>query len=135
MPSSCYVVLFSSFLFLLSCTPQTSQPPLQTAFYIFRFNPTALVELSEELQPIEEIPFSIPINCGLLNLFPAPVGNLIAVELNCPNGQTVLFLDTDSASVTQPVTDSDSHFLAWTLDGKAIYLKIDSLGDARVIRA
>ena len=135
MRSSWYAVLLPSFLFLLSCIPQTSRLPLQTTFYIFRFEPPALVELSEEFQPIKEIPFSIPINCGLLNLFPAPVGNLIAVELNCPNGQTVLLLDTDSASVTQPVTDSDSHFLAWTPDGKAIYLKIDSLGDARVIRA
>jgi Tol biopolymer transport system component len=61
--------------------------------------------------------------------------------LNCPNGQTVLFLDTSSSlragsgSVTQPVTDSDSHFLAWTSDGEAAYLKIDSLGSPKIIRA
>ena len=68
----------------------------------------------------------------------------MAVELNCPNGQTVLFLDTstpsaahgsESSSITQPVTDSDSHFLAWTPDGQAAYLKIDSLGNPRVVRA
>jgi len=66
----------------------------------------------------------------------------MAVELNCPNGQTVLFLDTsislnagsESGSVTQPVTDSDSHFLAWTPNGDAAYLKVDSLGNARVVR-
>jgi Tol biopolymer transport system component len=40
-----------------------------------------------------------------------------------------------SASVTQPITDSDSHFLAWTPDGEAAYLKVDSLGNPRVIRA
>jgi len=63
------------------------------------------------------------------------------IELNCPNGQTVLFLDTstslsaNSASVTQPVTASDAHFLAWTSDGKAAYLKVDSLGAPQVIRA
>jgi len=62
------------------------------------------------------------------------------IELSCPNGQAVLFLDTSSslsassASVTQPVADSDSHFLAWTSDGESAYLKVDSLGDARVIR-
>ena len=134
MPRRLRIANYLLFIFLLACQP-TPTEPLQTTFYIFRFEPPALVELSEEFQPIKEIPFSIPINCGLLNLFPAPFGNLIAVELNCPNGQTVLFLDTDSASVTQPVTDSDSHFLAWTRDGKAAYLKIDSLGDARVIRA
>ena len=42
---------------------------------------------------------------------------------------------SESATVTQPVTNSDSHFLAWTPDGKAAYLKVDSLGNARVVRA
>ena len=94
-----------------------------------------MIEFSTEYQPIKEIPFSIPINCGLLNIFPSPIGKFTAVELSCPNGQTVLFLDTETASVPQPVTDSDSHFLAWTPDGRAAYLKVDSLGDARVVRA
>ena len=132
---SSFLLLLPSFILLFSCIPQTSQPPLQTAFYIFRFNPSALIELSEEFQTIKEIPFSIPINCGLLNLFPAPVGKFIAIELNCPNGQTVLFLEVESAAAAQPVTKFDSHFLAWTPDGKAAYLKVDSLGNAHVIRA
>lgn len=128
--------LYSLFLTVLtiSCKP-AEELPLQTFFYVYRFNPPALVEFSEEFQPTKEIPFSIPINCGLLNLFPAPVGESIAIELSCPNGQTVLFLDTNSASTSQPVTESDSHFLAWTQDGKAIYLRVDSLGDARILRA
>ncbi len=57
------------------------------------------------------------------------------VELGCPNGQTVLLLDTDSGSVTQPVTETDSHFLAWTADGKEAYLKLDSLGNTRIVRS
>ena len=129
----CLSSLFLLF-FLFGCI-STPQPPLQTSFYVFRLDPLALIELSTDYQPIKEIPFSIPINCGLLNLFQASVGEFIATELNCPNGQTVLFLDTGSAAVTQPIIDSDSHFLAWTPDGKAAYLKVDSLGDARVIRA
>jgi dipeptidyl aminopeptidase/acylaminoacyl peptidase len=36
--------------------------------------------------------------------------------------------------VTQPISDSDSHFLAWTLDGSAAYLKVDSLGSPRIVR-
>jgi Tol biopolymer transport system component len=63
------------------------------------------------------------------------VGKFLLIELNCPNGQTVLFLDSVSNSVTQPVTDSDSHFLAWTSDGEAAYLKVDSLGSPQIIRA
>src|SRR5262245_18516877 len=111
-----YWLLLTSLLFLLSCTLVTQNPqqqfPLQTSFYIYRFNPPALVEFSEDFQPIDEIPFAIPPNCGLFNIFPAPVGKFLAIELNCPNGQTVLYLDVESASVTQPVIDTDSHFLA-----------------------
>ncbi|MGZ9165299.1 MAG: TolB family protein [Anaerolineales bacterium] len=120
--------------FLFGCT-STPQLPLQTSFYVFRLNPPALIELSTAYQPIKEIPLSFPINCGLLNIFPAPVGRFTTIELICPNGQTVLFLDTDSGTVTQPVTEFDSHFLAWTPDGKAAYLKVDSLGDTHVVRA
>lgn len=58
----------------------------------------------------------------------------MAIELSCPNGQTVLLLDTKSRFVTQPVTESDSHFLAWTFDGDATYLRVDSLGSPRVAR-
>jgi Tol biopolymer transport system component len=134
-----------SFFCLLSCTPapQTPQPPLQTSFYVYRFDPPAFIEFSKEFEPVGKIPFSLPPNCGLSNTFPAPVGSFIAIELNCPNGQTVLYLDTstslsagsESASITQPVTNSDSHFLVWTPDGQAAYLKIDSLGNPRVVRA
>jgi dipeptidyl aminopeptidase/acylaminoacyl peptidase len=119
---------------LFSCNSQTQQAPLQTTFYVYRFDPPAFVEFSKDFQPVKEIPFSIPLNCGLLNTFPAPIGNYILIELNCPNGQTVLFLDTNTASTTQPITDSDSHFLAWTADGQAAYLKADSLGDAHIVR-
>jgi len=126
--------LITSFLFLLSCSP-TPTPLPQTSLLIYRFSPPAFIEYSLAYEPIKEIPFSIPPYCGLNNTFPAPIGSYLVIELNCPNGQTVLFLDTDSGSTTQPVTNSDAHFLAWTSDGKAAYLKIDSLGSPQVIRA
>jgi hypothetical protein len=130
---SSFVFLFS-FLFLFSCTPQTPQSPLQTTFYIYRFNPPAFVEYSNDFQSIKEIPFSIPLHCGLLNTFPAPLGKHMLIELNCPSGQTILFLDTEAGTTTQPITDSDSHFLAWTPDGKEVYLRVDSLGNAHIAR-
>ncbi|MEP7134655.1 MAG: hypothetical protein ABI904_06955 [Chloroflexota bacterium] len=122
-----------SFLFLLSC--QTTPQPTQTSLLLYRFNPPAFIEYSSELQPIKEIPFSIPSNCGLNNTFPAPIGQFLLIELSCPNGQTVLFLDTNSGSTTQPITATDAHFLAWTSDGKSAYLKVDSLGNPHVMRA
>ena len=124
-----YFLLF----FLLSCST-TPTPPPQTSLIIYRFTPPAFVEYAADLKPVKEIPFSIPPNCGLNNTFPAPIGKYVAIELNCPNGQTVLFLDTEAGSTSQPITATDSHFLAWTGDGKAAYLKMDSLGNAHFER-
>lgn len=101
---------------------------------MYRFDPPAFIEFSEDFQPMREIPFSIPPNCALFHVFPSPIGKFMAVELSCPNGQTILFLDTNTASVAQPVSDSDSHFLAWTIDGSAAHLKVDSLGSPRIVR-
>ena len=109
--------------------------PTQTSLIIYRLNPPAFVEFSGDLQPSKEIPFSVPPDCSLLDMFPAPLGALLLVELSCPSGQTVLFLDTDSGSVTQPVTKTDSHFLAWATDGKEAYLRVDSLGNTSIVRS
>jgi len=129
-----FIVPFLLVTILLSCSSQTSRLPRQTVFYVYRSGPPALIEFSDEFEPVNEIPFSVPPDCGLFNIFPAPIGKFVAVELSCPNGQTVLFFDTETASVPQPVTEADSHFLAWTPDGKAAYLKVDSLGDPHVAR-
>ena len=133
--ASYFLLLTFYFFLLLSCTPETPQPPLQPSFYVYRFNHPVFIEFSTDFQPIDEIPFSVPPNCGLFNVFPAPMGKYMAIELSCPNGQTVLYLDTDTHSVSQPITDSDSHFLAWTFDGNAAYLRVDSLGSPHVVRA
>ena len=125
--------LLASLLFLVSCTSQPPPPP-STLFYIYRFDPPAFVELGTNFEPVREIPFSVPVNCSLFNVFPAPVGKFLLIELGCPNGQTVLFLDTDSGSATQPVSDSDSHFLAWSSEGESAYLKIDSFDNAQIVR-
>src|SRR5262245_11849839 len=90
-------LLITSFIFLLSsCTPQHPSA-LQIFLLIYRFDPPPFLEYSEDLQLIKEIPFSIHPNCGLYNTFPAPIGNFLLIELSCPNGQTVLFMDTSAS--------------------------------------
>jgi dipeptidyl aminopeptidase/acylaminoacyl peptidase len=133
MPRNSSFVFLLSFFFL-SCIPQSAPPLLQTAFYVHRFEPPAFVEFSEDFQKVGEITFDIPPHCGLFNVFPSPVGKFMAVELSCPNGQTILFLDTTTKTVIQPVSDTDSHFLAWESNGESAYLKVDSLGSPRVVR-
>jgi dipeptidyl aminopeptidase/acylaminoacyl peptidase len=124
---------FYLLLFTFSCTPQVPQPS-QTTFYVYRFDPPAFVEFSKDFQAMGEIPFSIPASCGLFNTFPSPGGKFMAIELSCPNGQTTLVLNTSTTAVTQPINDSDSHFLAWAPDGRTAYLKVDSLGNPHVAR-
>jgi len=116
---------------MISCTTL----PITTSLITYHFDTSAFIEYSADLQLTQKIPFSFPPNCGLYNTFSAPIGQFLLVELSCPNGQTVLFLDTVTASVSQPVTTTDAHFLAWTSDGTAAYLKVDSLGNTQVIRA
>jgi dipeptidyl aminopeptidase/acylaminoacyl peptidase len=126
-------LVLPSFLVLLACTPTPSASG-QSWLYVYRFQPPALLELTEDFQHAGEIPFSLPHHCGLLAIFSAPVGRYLAIELSCPNGQTVLLLDTDMEAVIQPVREADSHFLAWMQNGEAAYLKVDSLGNPRIVR-
>lgn len=120
---------------LLGCSsvPATAVPTV-SILYVLRLSPPALIQLSADLQPARELPLELPQECGFRGLFPAPRGAFLALELNCSFGQTVLFLDTQSGALTQAYTEADSHFLAWTRDGGAVYLKVDTLGNARILR-
>jgi hypothetical protein len=128
------VFLLSSCLPDVLPTPAPVSPP-STAFFAYRFELPAFVGFSEDLQVMKEIPFSYPVNCGLFDTFPAPHGQFLAVELSCTNGQSVLFLDAETGTITLPFPTTDSHFLAWQSDGLAAYLKVDSLTAPRIVRA
>lgn len=93
-----------------------------------------MVEVSEGNQPLREIPLSLPVGCGLDNIYSAPHGPMLAIELSCSFGQAVAWLNTDTGVVKQAVTDSDSHFLAWTPDGEALYLKVATINHPQIIR-
>src|SRR5215204_6536269 len=82
-PPSAFRFLFIVFFFLLSCTPQL-QLPTQTSLWVYRFDPPAFVEFSEDFKQVREIPFSVPLNCGLFDVLPAPIGKYLLIELNCP---------------------------------------------------
>src|SRR3970282_1129543 len=86
------------FPLLFSCQPTSELPslPSQNTLILYDFDRSAFLELSEDFQIIREISFSFPVNCGLYDVSSATLGAVMAVELSCPNGQTVLFLDTES---------------------------------------
>jgi len=123
-------ILIACFFLLASCSPA----PKSQWLYIFRYEPPALLQVGEDLSIQSEIPLNVPPECSLWDLYPQPVGRYLAVELSCPGGPTVVLMDTDtgrlSTALDEPV---DSHFLAWDADG--VYLRIDSLGSPRIVRA
>jgi hypothetical protein len=136
-----HFLLITSVIFLLSsCLPDAAPAPVsaspsQSAFFVYRFDPPAFLGFSSDFQMTQEIPYSPPVNCGLYDVFPAPIGPVLAVELSCPNGQAVLYLDTVTGAITQPSPNTDSHFLAWQSHGPAAYLKVDSFTNPRIVRA
>ncbi|MEW6404305.1 MAG: hypothetical protein AB1649_21105, partial [Chloroflexota bacterium] len=83
----------------------------------------------------QEIPLVFPPDCGLSDIFSAPQGTLLAVELSCSFGQSVLFLDPATGSVTPAFSEADSHFLAWTSDGRSAFLRVNLAGNPQIIRA
>ena len=105
-----------------------------SVLYVYRLDEPAFIELDADLQPSREIPFAAPAGCGFGGVFPAPRGPLLAIELNCAFGPAVMWLNTDTSEVEQPITSSDSHFLAWAPTGDAVYLRIDSINRPRIVR-
>jgi Tol biopolymer transport system component len=118
---------------LSACSPPL-QAPAAGELYVFRLDPSALVQLSSDGQPLHEIPMADPAGCGLGDLFPSPHGARLAIEWNCSFGQTVVLLDMDTGEFKQAVTDSDSHFLAWAPDGESLYLKVNTIDHPQVLR-
>jgi len=126
-----YIILLS----LFACASPAYQPAAQIVFYALRNTPPTLLEFSADLKSItRELPLSFPSDCGFYNLYPSPHGTFLALELSCSSGQTALFLDSETAALTRAFPESDSRFLAWTADGKSIYISVDSAVRPRILR-
>jgi WD40 repeat protein len=92
-----------------------------------------LVAQTDLTSPLSPLPYSIPANCFVYNLYPNPVQPLLAMELICGDEAQVEVYDTQTGKTYIPIKDTDSRFLDWTPDGKQIYLKADTLNNPRVV--
>ncbi len=111
-----------------------AQAPRALSLYVTQTEPSALLELAEDGRIIREIPVTIPDGCALDNVFAPPAGRTLAIELRCAFGQAVVWLDAENGRMNQPVTDSDSHFLAWAPDGQSAYMKVNTMSQPRIMR-
>jgi dipeptidyl aminopeptidase/acylaminoacyl peptidase len=118
---------------LWACAP-TEVMSVTPTLHVFSHEESKFIALDAGLSPAEEIPFALPEGCGMGGVYAAPRGPKLAIELSCGFGPAVLLLDTGTARVEQPITDSDSHFLAWDPAGEALYLKVNNVNLPQAVK-
>lgn len=135
-PAFCLLFL----VFLSACaSPTPADFPLSPLLVYLQADPSgtprlfAQTDLSSAPQPLS---FPLPADCSLYNLYPSPSDYLLAAEFDCGDGPVVQLLDLRTAEIASPAEayGVDSRFLAWSADGRYLYLKADSLGAPFVLR-
>lgn len=127
-----WLLMIFSATTVAACGPVTQDQPAW-ALYIFRQDRQALVRSGEGQQPGVETPIPVPQGCTMAAIFAPPVGHNLALEFSCAFGPATLILDRETGKIMQPVRDADSHFLAWATDGSAVYLRISSINQPRIV--
>lgn len=121
-------------LVLLSCTPRAI-PPTEERLFAFQSTTHRLVEFLD-LAPLATFDLPLPAECTVIRLEAAPVGERLALEVSCPAGPHVLRWDARQKQLHDATFTlaQDAHFLAWSGNGKAVYLRLDSLANPRLVR-
>jgi hypothetical protein len=86
--------------------------------------------------PVYALPFTLPQDCSIYNLYPNPAMPVLAVEYFCGGGPEVIFYDLQSKKSYNPAgtLQTDSRFLTWSSDGSSLYLKTDTSGNPQIVR-
>jgi dipeptidyl aminopeptidase/acylaminoacyl peptidase len=108
--------------------------PATPTLHVFSHGESKFIALDADLNPEGEIPFAVPEGCGMGAVYAAPRGPMLAIELSCGFGPSVVLLDTSTAQIEQAITDSDSHFLAWAPAGEALYLKVNNVNLPQAVK-
>jgi len=123
-------------ILLASCVPTSS--PAALFFYIRQGAAPALVLLQspDSRQPFGQAPLTSPPGCSFWSLTPAPLGPLAALEWQCDTGSLTQVVNIDSPKISFLSDDPslDSHFLAWSPDGKSLYLKVGAFSNPQIVR-
>lgn len=126
-------------LLLWACAPSTVapvQPASAPRLVAFQSSALQLVFFDDALQPRESVPVPLPGGCTAQRLEAAPRGERLALEVVCASGPQVLRWDA-RRRVPHDATASwaqDAHLLGWSADGQAVYLRVNSLSDPRLVR-
>jgi Tol biopolymer transport system component len=137
MRRSVQLFYFLLLAFIASCSSQ-SLPSAPPGLYALRLDVPALIRLdpgSGSGAVLSESALSLQPGCAIWSLDPAPSGPYAALEIECPGGPVVFLLDLSSGRTRPLVDETDSHFLAWAADGESLFLRVDSLGEPRILLA
>jgi len=124
-------------LLLAGCgrPPETSLKTGDLALYVYSAQKRALLQIRADFSGVErEIPLRLP-PCELSRLYAASGGNGLVAEMACPEGPLALLIDplTGATGGFLQGSGPDSHFLAWSPDGRTAYLRVNALADPRIL--
>lgn len=90
--------------------------------------------LREDASGTTTLPYEPPTGCLLWSLKGAPDGRRVALEWLCGGTSLVQVVDGETGALLWPgLPETDTRLLAWNADGSGLYLRADSLGDARIL--
>lgn len=125
-------------VFLPACVSVSATQTAPLFFYLRLAESPRLVLQStpDSPQAQAEIRLPAPADCDFWSLTPAPAGPYLALEWQCPAGPLVQLVDSRARTVESLLDPPapDSHFLAWSPDGRFIYLRTSTMADPRVLR-
>lgn len=142
------VIFIFVLVFLASCAaPAPAESPLPPLLVYYQADPSGTPRLLAHSPLLlgegagvrstpQPLSFPLPADCSIYNLYPSPVDYLLAAEFVCGGGPTVQLLNLRTAAVSVPAEafQVDARFLAWSADGRFLYLKADSLGAPFTLR-
>ncbi|MFN3742382.1 MAG: TolB family protein [Anaerolineales bacterium] len=102
----------------------------------FQSSVSQLVFFDDALHAREFFPLPLPGGCTAQRMEAAPRGERLALEVECASGPQVLRWDAQRRAPHDVTADwaQDAHLLGWSADGQAVYLRVNSLSDPRLVR-
>ena len=135
------VFLILTLFLCASCAPVTSPDltPATPQLIFLGTRATGRFQLSAQADLFSQaafLPIQFSSNCTIYNLYPNPVGALLAVEFECDGGPAVAFYNVVSGKSVNPggMQQIAARFLAWSANGRFLYLKADTINNPTVIR-
>jgi hypothetical protein len=139
MTRAILLLLAGCLLFQAGCSPASAlpvPPGLPRLVHLQTEAPgdSHLVAQDDLLSSPIPLTFSIPGGCTVYRLHPNPVAAVLAAELLCGDKPAVQTGELVSSGQIFPAFYDQARFLAWSADGRYLYLKFNLPAEAYILR-